>query len=91
MNYEELREKERELAKALIEVREQLAKMDEEKAIELLQTAINSLKEFEEITGNEFNCELEIYCEECEKEFDACVPIDYIIQSLKDLKEKEFE
>ena len=45
MNYEELRERERELAKALIEVREQLEKMDEEKALELLQIAIN-LPEF---------------------------------------------
>jgi hypothetical protein len=90
MNYEELREKERELAKALIEVREQLEKMDEEKALELLQTAINSLKEFEEITGNEFNCELEIYCDECDKNFDAYVPMGDIIQSLRDLKEREF-
>jgi hypothetical protein len=90
MNYEELREKERELAKALIEVREQLEKMDEEKALELLQTAINSLKEFEELTDNGFNCELEIYCEECEKEFDAYTSIGDIIQSLRDLKEREF-
>lgn len=90
MGYEELRERERELAKALIEVREQLAKMDEEKALELLQTAINSLKEFEEITGNEFNCELEIYCDECDKNFDAYVPMEDIIQSLKDLKERGF-
>ena len=90
MNYEELREKERELAKALIEVREQLAKMDEEKALELLQIAINSLKKFEEITGSEFNCELEVYCDECEESFDTNIPIDDIIQSLKDLKEREF-
>ena len=90
MNYEELREKERELAKALIEVRDQLAKMDEEKALELLQIAINSLKNFEEITGSEFNCELEIYCDECDKSFDAYVPMGDIIQSLRDLKEREF-
>ena len=90
MNYEELREKERKLAKELIEVREQLEKLDDEKAFELLQTAINSLKEFQEITGSEFNCELEIYCDECDKSFDAYVPTDDIIQSLIDLKEREF-
>lgn len=90
MTYEELREKEMKLAEELIKVREQLAKMDEEKALELLQIAINSLKELEEITGSEFNCELEIYCDECEKEFDACVSITDIIQSLKDLEEREF-
>ena len=90
MNYEELRERERELVKALVEVRDQLAKMDEEKALELLQIAINSLKKFEEITGSEFNCELEIYCDECEKEFDAYVSMGDIIQSLRDLKERGF-
>ena len=90
MNYEELREKERELTEALIEVRKQIEKMDEEKALELLQIAINSLKKFEKITGNEFNCELEIYCDECDKNFDAYVPMGDMIQSLKDLKEREF-
>ena len=90
MNYEELRERERKLAKELIEVREQLEKLDDEKALELLQTAINSLKEFKEITGSEFNCELEIYCDDCDKSFDAYVPMEDIIQSLKDLKEREF-
>lgn len=83
MNREELRKKEMKLAEELKKVREQLEKLDEEKALELLQTAINSLKEFEEITGTEFNCELEIYCDECEKEFDTCIPIGDIIQSLK--------
>ena len=90
MNYEELKVKEMKLAEELKAVREELEKMDEEKALELLQTAINSLKEFEEITGNEFNCELEIYCDECDKSFDDYVPMGDIIQSLRDLKEKEF-
>ena len=90
MTYEELREKERKLATELIEVRDKLAEMDEAKAKELLQIAISSLKEFEEITGNEFNCELEIYCEECDKSFDAYVPMEEIVQSLRDLKEREF-
>ena len=90
MTYEELREKERELAKELIEVRDKLAEMDEARAKELLQIAISSLKEFEEITGNEFNCELEIYCDECDKNFDAYIPMEDIIQSLKDLREREF-
>ena len=90
MNYEELKERERELTKALVEVRKQIEKMDEEKALELLQIAINSLKKFEEITGNEFNCELEIYCDECNTSFDAYVLIEDVIQSLRDLKEREF-
>ena len=90
MTYEELRARERELTETLIKVREQLEKMDEEKALELLQIAINSLKKFEEITGNEFNCELEIYCDECNTSFDAYVLIEDVIQSLRDLKERAF-
>ena len=90
MTYEELKRKEEELCSRLLAVREELAKLEEQKAIELLQTAINSLKEFEEIINNEFNCELEVYCDECDTEIDVCVPIEDIIQSLKDLKEQEF-
>lgn len=90
MTYEELIKKEKELVDKLKEVRDEIALRDEKKAKELLQTAIQSLTEFQNITGTEFNCDFEIYCDECEKEFDACVPIDDVIQSLIDLKEKEF-
>lgn len=90
MTYEELIKKEKELVDELKAVKDEIALRDEKRAKELLQIVIQSLVEFQNITGNEFNCEFEIYCDECDKEFDFCVSIDDVVQSLIDLKEKEF-
>lgn len=85
MNYEELREKEMKLAEELKAVREELAKAERTKAINLLKIAIKSLEDVDSILlGTE--CYFEVWCDECEQEFDTHISLADVIQSLRDLE-----
>lgn len=86
MNYEELKEKEMKLAEELKKVREELAKAEQTKAINLLGVAIKSLEDVDNILLSP-DCYFEVYCEECKTEFDTQIMLADIIQSLKDLRE----
>jgi hypothetical protein len=86
MNYEELRVKEMKLAEELKAVREELAKAEQTKAVNLLGVAIKSLEDVDSILLSP-DCDFEVYCEECEAEFDTRVSLADVIQSLKDLRE----
>ena len=85
MNYEELKEKEMKLAEEIKAVREELAKAEQTKAINLLYIAIKSLEEAMTLLLNP-ECYFEVYCEECEAEFDAQISLSDVIQSLKILR-----
>ena len=85
MNYEELKEKEMKLAEEIKAVREELAKAEQTKAINLLGIAIKSLEEVDSLLLNP-ECYFEIYCELCSGEFEAQVSLIDIIQSLKSLR-----
>lgn len=86
MTYEELKAEELRLAEKLSQVRKEIAQAEEVKAINLLGIAIKSLEEAEDILANP-DCYFEVYCEECETEFDTQVSLADIIQSLRDLRE----
>lgn len=85
MNYEELREKEMKLAEELKKVREELAKAERTKAINLLGVAIKSLEDADSILLNP-DCYFEVYCNECDMEFDTQISLADVIQSLRDLR-----
>ena len=85
MNYEELREKEMKLAEELKKVREELAKAERTKAINLLGVAIKSLEDADSILLNP-DCSFEVYCNECDIEFDTQISLADVIQSLRDLR-----
>lgn len=87
MNYEELRVKEMKLAEELKAVREELAKAEQTKAVNLLGVAIKSLEDVDSILLS-LDCNFEVYCEECETEFDILVSLADVIQSLRDLREE---
>lgn len=88
MNYEELREKEMKLAEELKAVREELAKAERTKAINLLKIAIKSLEEVDSILLNP-DCCFEVYCNECDMKFDAYISLEDVIQSLRDLEREQ--
>ena len=85
MTYEELREKEMKLAEELKAVREELAKAERTKAINLLKIAIKSLEDVDSILLSP-DCYFEVYCNECDMEFDTHLSLAEVIQSLRDLE-----
>lgn len=87
MTYEELRAKEMKLDDELQAVRREIAKAEELKAINLLGIAIKSLEDVEDILTNP-ECDFEVYCEECNENFDTYVSLADVVQSLRDLREK---
>lgn len=87
MTYEELKAKETKLADELQAVRQEIAKAEEVKAINLLGIAIKTLEDVEDILTYP-DCEFEVYCEECCENFDTFVPLADVIQSLRFLREK---
>ena len=86
MTYEELRARETKLADELQAIRREIAKAEEVKAINLLGIAIKSLEDVEDILMNP-ECAFEVYCEECNENFDTYISLADVIQSLKDLRE----
>jgi len=87
MTYEELKAKEVKLADELQAVRREIAKAEEVKAINLLGIAIKSLEDVEDILINA-ECDFEVYCEECNENFDTYISLADVIQSLRVLREK---
>ena len=86
MTYEELRAREMKLADELQAIRKEIAKAEEVKAINLLGIAIKSLEDVEDILSNP-DCDFEVYCEECNENFDTYISLADVIQSLRDLRE----
>lgn len=86
MTYEELRARETKLADELQAIRREIAKAEEVKAINLLGIAIKSLEDVEDILMNP-ECDFEVYCEECNENFDTYISLADVIQALKDLRE----
>ena len=74
-------------AEELQAVRREIAKAEEVKAINLLGIAIKSLEDVEDIFTN-LECDFEVYCEECNENFDTYISLADVIQSLRDLREK---
>ena len=85
MTYKELKEKEAKLAKELLEVREELAIKSREEVTALISTAIDSLKKANELCATNLSGYIDVYCEDCEAEFDYSVNLEDIINCLKDL------
>ena len=83
--YESLKRKEEELEAQLKEVREEIAKAETDIIVEKLSTAIQYLKDVDEMTTGYYRCTVTTYCEGCEQDIDIDVTLTEIIEALQQL------
>ena len=81
--YESLKRKEEELLAQLQDLREEIAKAKTDIIVEKLNTALQCLKDVDEMTTGYYRCTITTYCEGCERDIDIDVSLTETIEALQ--------
>jgi hypothetical protein len=84
--YSSLKSKEKELLTQLEELREEIAKAENNIITEKLNTAIQCLVEVDKMTSGYYRCTVETYCEGCEEDIDIDIDLAEIIDALQRIR-----
>ena len=85
-NYDSLKAKEKELLAQLEELQEEIKNAEEDIIQEKLNTAIQCLKDVDEMTHGYYRCNVETYCEGCEEDIEIDVDLAEIIEALQEIR-----
>lgn len=84
--YASLKNKEEELLAQLKDLREEIAKAENDIVTEKLNIAIQCLIDVDNMTSGYYRCTVETYCEGCEQDIDVDVHLAEIIDALQQIK-----
>ena len=84
--YASLKNKEEELLAQLKDLREEIAKAENDIVTEKLNIAIQCLIDVDNMTSGYYRCTVETYCEGCEQDIDVDVYLAEIIDALQQIK-----
>lgn len=84
--YESLKAKENELLAQLSELREEIKNAENDIITDKLNTALKCLIDVDEMTSGYYRCSIEVYCEECEENFEVDVDLSEIIESIQHIR-----
>ena len=84
--YASLKSREEELLAQLKDLREEIAKAENDIVEEKLNTAIQCLADVDQMTNGYYRCTLETYCEGCEEDIDIDVDLAEIIEALQSIR-----
>ena len=84
--YANLKSKEEELLAQLKDLREEIAKAENDIVTEKLNIAIQCLIDVDNMTSGYYRCTVETYCEGCEQDIDVDVHLAEIIDALQQIK-----
>lgn len=84
--YASLKSKEKELLAQLEELQEEIKNAENDIIVEKLNTAIQCLKDVDEMTSGYYRCTVETYCEECEEDIDIDISLTEIIEALEQIR-----
>ena len=85
-NYDSLKAKEKELLAQLEELQEEIKNAEEDIVQEKLNTAIQYLKDVDEMTHGYYRCTVMAYCEGCEDNIEIDVDLAEIIEALQEIR-----
>jgi hypothetical protein len=84
--YASLKSKEEELLAQLKDLREEIAKAENDIITEKLNTALQCLADVDEMTSGYYRCTVETYCEGCEEDIEIDVDLAKIIEALQQIR-----
>lgn len=84
--YASLKSKEKELLAQLEDLREKIAKAENNIIEEKLNTAIQCLVDVDKMTSGYYRCTIETYCNGCEEDIDVDVDLAEIIEALQSIR-----
>ena len=84
--YASLKSREEELLAQLKDLREEIAKAENDIVEEKFNTALQCLADVDEMTNGYYRCTLETYCEGCEEDIDIDVDLAEITSALQQLR-----